>query len=261
VVLSGLLWACGGGDDGQKTPADAYVQVIEHNLACLNHKPASVPMTIRLDSVVDDFTLPNMPTPVANATMAVTSLDGTTMIDTQTSDMDGKFTFTLTTNGTPTPFRYAYDIAGFPKTRLFVSTGPTTDVVDPMRALFLVAAQSHIDGIATALQTTLDPTKGGVEILMFDCSNGDYAGATPVIAEEPGLKWAMLGGAGAWVPRTTTIHHPNYRGESVAGAVNLTPGMKSFTLVDGTTTIGPVTFRVEADTFSYVVVYPGYPLN
>jgi hypothetical protein len=71
----------------------------------------------------------------------------------------------------------------------------------------------------------------------------------------------MLGGAGAWIPRATTIHHQNYRAESVAGAVNLTPGPKTFTLVDGTTTIGPVTFTVEADTFTHVVVVPGYPLN
>ena len=71
--------------------------------------------------------------------------------------------------------------------------------------------------------------------------------------------WAMNGGANAWLPRTTTLHHPNFRGESIAGAVNLAAGTKTFTLSDASNTVGPYTFSIEAGTHTMLIVFPGYP--
>ena len=242
-----------------QTMVDARPMTVERDLSCLNFTPASVPMSITLESLVLDFTtLPQAP-PVTGAMMKATSLDGTTEIASGTSDMDGKLTLALTTNGQPTRFRYEIEAANFPKTRLFISAGPTKDTTDMARAVFPLVAQSRIDAIATALGATLDPSKGSLEVFMFDCSSSDYSAATPAIAEEPGLMWAMNGGANAWLPRMTTLRHPNFRNESIAGAVNLAPGTKNFTVSDTNTTVGPVSFSIEAGTHTVLVVYPGYP--
>ncbi|HUS28614.1 MAG TPA: hypothetical protein VMZ53_08895 [Kofleriaceae bacterium] len=257
-LLMTVLAACGG-DDGVQMMVDAKPMTVEHDLSCLNYTPPSVPMTIRLDGIILDFTTVPSPPTVPDTTLHVTSLDGATEITSATSDMDGKLTLTIPTTGVPTRFRYAIDATGFPKSRTFVSVGPAKDAIDPMRAAFPVVQQSRIDAIATALGETLDPTKGTLEVVMFDCSFGDYYAATPSIVEEPGLKWAMNGGANAWLPRATTLHHPNNRSESVAAAVNLTPGPKTFMLSDATTTIGPISFTIEADTYTTLIVQPGYP--
>ena len=261
VMVVGLGLAACGGDDGQMTMVDARPMTVDHDLSCLNYMPASVPTLITLDSIAYDFsTFPNPP-PIANATAHVKSLDGTTDIVSGTSDMDGKFQLMVPTSGQATRFMYQVDAAGFPKTHIHVTYGPFRDLVDPDRAIFPAVNQARIDAFATALGATLDPAKGTLEVFMIDCSGSDYYAATPSVTEEPDLKWAMNGGANAWLPRTTTLHHPNNRGESIAAAANLTPGMKNFVLKDSTTTIGPIPFTIEADTHTILVVTPGWPKN
>jgi hypothetical protein len=257
-LLSLGLVACGG-DDGAQTMVDARAMTVDRDLSCLNFTPPSVPMTIMLESVIYDVTAPPDAPPVPSASLTVTSLDGATPITAGTSDVDGKLSLTLTTNGQPTRFRYALDVADFPKILFQPSVGPTKDTTDMMRAGFPATKQSRIDAIATALGATLDPSKGSLEVHMFDCSGSDYYAATPAIVEEPGTMWAMNGGANAWLPRPTTLHSPNFRNESITGTVNLTPGMKSFTLKDTNTTVGPVPFYIEAGTHTVLLVFPGYP--
>ncbi len=116
-----------------------------------------------------------------------------------------------------------------------------------------------MEAIAESLGQTLDVSKGVVEVWLIDCVNDDMPGATVSLDEAPDREWTMqVGPSGAWVPGETTMPAPLDRGESLAATVNVEPGLKHVSVVADGTTIGPVPFYVEADTYHIVLVMPGF---
>lgn len=261
-ILEGLVCAvacvgfgCGGG--GDEVTADARIIPNEHDLTCLNNAPTSVPDPIELGATLLDLGSVSMIKTIADTEVRVYSVDGATQLTSATSDAAGKLSLSLPTGGHPTRFKYAYDPVGYPKTRWFVSIGAWTSAPD---AQFYTMPQARLDAMATALGTTIDPTKGVLEVAVTDCTSGGFPGETISIAEEPGLKWAIYGGVGVWLARATTVAHAQGWGTSNMGAVNLSPGPKTLTVTaGGGTTIGPVTFDIEPGTYTFVIVIPGTP--
>src|SRR5688572_16673574 len=113
---------------------------------------------------------------------------------------------------------------------MFVSNPPFIDHSNG--GMFTVQA-SRLDALATALGTTLDPSKGVLEVWTGDCSAQPFPGATIGVSDHPDATWAVFGGVGVWLPRTTTITAPEGLSLSVAGTVNVTPGVHEVTVTAG----------------------------
>jgi len=253
VVLSVCLAACGG-DDGSKM-VDARVNTgPEYNLSCLDYVPPSVdnPINIAL-TVFDMGTLPMAPT-LPNVEVKAYDTDGTTVITMGTTDDMGVVNLSIPTNGTtPAKGDVGAAPAGFPVQRGAVTAGGTKSGPDN----FPIYPQVFVDGLYTALGATADSSKGTLVVILADCSGNNMPSVTPSLAEAPDATWAMYGGIGAWLVRTSTVNHPMYMAGSVAGTTNVEPGMHTVKLKTLARDLTPITVRVHAGELSVLYYFPG----
>ena len=246
-----MVGACG---DDSNAMVDAPPFVVEHDLTCLgNEPPSAVADALHLDSVLINAT--NFER-IANGMVTVSSLDGTTQVATATTNAEGEFALDLTNTAALPRLRYAFEATGFPNMRSYMNL-PEWRSTSTYRRRFFGFSTSEAVNIATTLGTTLDPTKGALQVWMTDCERGDFAGEMITIADEPDAQWAHWSGNNVWVPRMTTIRPAVDRSESVAATVNLSPGLKTISVTAGGNTIG-TTFYIEPDTITFLLLVPGF---
>ena len=258
VVMMGVASACGD-DGGSVTMIDGAVPPFTGDLSCINNKPTMVPATVHLNSSMFDVTSRNMFPSIPNPSVRVYSLDGSTMLAMTTGNASGEFVLSIPTGGMLAHVRYAFEVPGYPPLRSYESRAPWASVIAPGTKYFVGAKQERLDAVAASLGTTVDATKGSLEVAMNDCSGNDFPHATLSIAEAPDTRWAMYVATGIWSPGSVTQGHALDRGESGAATVNLEPGLKTVTLKAGDATIGPVTIYIEAGTYTFLHLVPGYP--
>lgn len=253
VLMVVMLVGCGD-DGGGGGTADAFVMPgPEYNLACLGNMVTTVPNPISFGGLLLDHTaLTFSPIPAADL-KTYTVQDGTAVGMTVT-DMDGKYTYEVATSGTPARVYTDVTAAGFVPSRTFVNIPPWITHTD---GITVAVKRSRLDALATALGATLDPTKGVLEVWANDCSKGELPGAT-ITLDGASPTWAMFAGAGVWLPRATTVGHPNsaFLG-SVAGTVNVSPGVHTVTVTSGALMLGPYTINVQANEWTVLHVFPG----
>ncbi len=255
AALMVLLVGCGGDDSSAKP--DAYVNPgPDYDLSCLNNMITTVPTTLTLENTLFDATTATI-APIPNATITAYKVSDASEITNAMTDMDGKATMEIPTSGTPYRIYSSVDATGFVKSRHFVNIPPWKS----QPGATVAVKQARIDGIATALGATLDSAMGTLEVWANDCSaKGELPGAT-VQLDGAATQWAMFGGQGTWIPRDTTLGAiNNLRSGSVAGKVNVAPGMHTITVsAEGVSLTSTV--LVEANTWTTLVMTPGHPLN
>ncbi len=254
VMLVAMLVGCG--DDGGGGTADAFIpQGPDYDLSCLGEFPTTVPNPLTSLGTLVDMTAVANPQPVPNTEIRVYQLSDNTLLGMGTTDMDGKYMFEVTTTGTPVLAYSEYQGTGLVKTRAFVNIPLNMVTAD---GLYATVQQSRLDSLATALGGTLDPAKGVLEVWANDCSKFELPQATVTLDAATDTQWAMFGGVGAWLPRATTLGHPNNANTgSIAGTINVTPGMHTVTVAAGGQTLGPFTIMVEANSLTLMHIYPG----
>jgi hypothetical protein len=203
-----------------------------------------------------DMTSARAPLPVANTEIKTYTVADNTLVGTGITDASGTYAFDVTTTGVAARVWSEYHGDGLVPSRLFVSNPPFVDHSNG--ALFTVQA-SRLDALATALGTTLDPSKAVLEVWTGDCSAQPFPDATIEVSDYPAATWAMLGGMGVWLPRTKTITAPEGLSLSVAGTVNLTPGVHDVTVRSGDLVLGPHAISVAAGSWTVLLVAPGVP--
>ena len=258
VTVIGIGGACSG-EDASKEMIDAAVPAFTGDVSCMKNMPASVPANVRLNSSIFDVTMRNTFPSIPNPNVRVTSLDGTAALATATGNAAGEFVVNIPTGGMLANVRFAFEAQGYPPLRWYERLAPWASVMAPGTKFFVGAKQERLDAVATSLGTTVDPTKGGLEVFMKDCSGNDFPNATLVIDEDPDTRWSMYVSTGIWSPGYVTQAHAIDRGESVAATVNLEPGPKTVTLKAGDATIGPMTIYIEAGAYTFLDIVPGYP--
>ena len=256
-VLLVLMVGCGG-DDGAARP-DVFVQQgPDYDLSCLDHSVSTVPTTIELTGKVYNL-VPTGGYSGLKSMVTTYTIANNTMVASMTGDDETMFMGELTTTGTPQ--RVRFDIAP-------VVTGPmpgsVTMNIPPWKSplpgdLYLAGSGRH-DALATALGTVVDPSKGVLEVWMRDCTSPDLPDAT-VQLDGADASWAMYSGVGVWIPRATTLGHPQSQPfASVAGLVNVAPGTHTVK-VSGTGFAIESTVEVTAGRWSMIMMVPGVPLN
>lgn len=253
AVLVMVMVGCGGGDDSA-TPDAPVNQGPDYDLSCLGNSVTSVPTTITLTGSLYNATLLPDLAPIGASTITAYSLVDDSQAGTTTVADDGTFTLDLTTNGTPTRMRYAIESQLLPTT-FTVSLPPWKSGMGGM----FVSGSQRVDNLATALGGTADAANGTLEVWLTDCSGTDMPGASLKL-DGADVSWAMFGGVGAWLPRTTTIAHPNnFGGGSIAGTINVTPGPHTVTMTAPGVTFESTTV-VEAGGWTLLLMTPGFPL-
>jgi hypothetical protein len=256
--LALLLAACGGSDDA--TP-DAYIPSgPDYDLSCLTNIATTVPDPIVLDAQLLDHTYLSSLTPVASAEIRSYRLGDGALISTNTTDADGRTSISLATGGTPSRMNYDFEATGQVKGRVTVTippwkSGPT---------ILPSVTQGRLDALATALGTTLDPTKATLEVWLLDCSRPELKDATIAVSGEPDAPWAMFTGTGQWLPRATTIARPvaNLGTGSMAATPNVSPGTHDVMVTGpGGLALGPYPITVEAGRWTVLVLVPGVPTD
>jgi hypothetical protein len=252
VLLVVMLVGCG--DDGGGGTADAFVMPgPEYNLVCLNNTVSTVPNPIVFGGTVVDHTTLAF-APIAAADIKTYTVQDDTMVGMALTDVDGKFSYEIATTGTPARIYTDVTAAGFVPSRTYVNIPPSGSFD---MGIVVSVKQSRLDTLATALGATLDPTKGVLEVWANDCGKGELPGAT-VTVDGATATWAMFAGNGAWLPRATTVGHPNMALlGSVAGTVNVTPGVHTVTVTSGALVLGPYTVSVKANEWTVIHVFPG----
>ena len=251
ALLLAMLVGCG--DDGGSM-ADAFVsQGPEYNLSCLNNAVTTVTNPISFGGLLLDLT--SLTTaPIASGEMRTYTVADDTMVGMTTTDMDGKYTYDVTTTGTPARVYTDVTATGFVPSRTYVNIAPFISHTDGITA---AVQQGGLDALATALGATLDPAKGVLEVWSNDCSKGELPGAT-VTLDSAATQWAMFGGVGVWLPRETTLGHPSNAGiGSIAGTVNVTPGVHQVTVTSGSLVLGPYSVKVVANQWTVIHIFPG----
>jgi hypothetical protein len=256
AVLLLTVAACGG-DDGATLPDARLGPVYTYDLSCLGMKPATVDPTIHVRGFMADQTFAGDWPSVATANVRIESLDGTTMLGSDLTADDGIFEIDISTNSMLTPVRVVAEHADFKKQFFYGNRAPWRSQVDGDIGFF-PSRYPRMEAMALALDQGVDDTKGFIEVWLSDCGWQPMPGATLHITEEPDLQWVNWAGAGVWLPGMTTPRGLQGRSESVAGAVNVTPGVKHLSVEADGQTIGTVELTVEANAFHTIVVMPGY---
>jgi hypothetical protein len=253
-----LMMFVGCGDDGGATMSDVLINPgPDYDLSCLGNMPASVPSTIPLMGTMYDMTGP-MPMPLPNATIVAKTAQDDTEVGTGMTDMDGKFMFDVTTNGSAARIYMNATATGF-----VPAHGILNIPLYPSNAMGFQAMvkQSRIDELATSLGGTNDPAKGVLEVWVADCSKGELAQASLQL-DGATVPWAMFGGVGVWIPRDLTLPHiQNVAVGSMAGTINVTPGLHTVTVSNMTGSLQLTgTINVQANVWNLLAIVPGAPL-
>lgn len=257
VLILGVV-ASGCGDDQMGAPDAPVGPVYNYDLSCLGMEPAAVDATIRVHGwMADQSNVGDWPS-IAFAPVRFETIDGATVLASGTTADNGTFDLDVMTGGRLTPTRVAAEPMFFPKQRWYGTRAPWRIWTPESENQFFGAGIGRVNRMLFAAGQTRDDTKGTIEVWISDCAFKPMTGATVSITEEPDTQWIMYTGAGVWVRGTTTEPAVEGRAESVAGAVNIAPGVKHLTVTANGMEIGSVTLTVEPDSFNTVVVFPGY---
>lgn len=164
VTLSMAPWlvACGGGgdDDG---PGD------------VDAPPATQMVTVtgQTQTVMGTSTVP-----LAGAAVEAHSVDGDALLGMATSDAQGMYSITLTTDGTAINGYLKGTSQGRIDNYLYP---PKPLTADRMNATILLVNQQTLDLLGTLGGVSQDPAKGFIGVRIFDANNTGVAGATVTI--------------------------------------------------------------------------------
>jgi hypothetical protein len=254
-----ILWIVGcGGDDSGARP-DVFVQQgPDYDLSCLNNTVSTVPMTIELTGKVYNLVPAGGYAGIKSAVTVRQVSDGT-QVAMLTTDDEAMFTGELTTPGTPQRVRYGIaPVVSGPMPAYMTTNIPPWK--SPLMNNLFIAGSGRVDAIASALEMAAAPTKGTLEVWMQDCTSPELVGAT-VQLDGADVTWAMYSGVGAWIPRATTLGHPQSQPfGSVAGLVNVEPGTHTVKVTAPGLTMES-TVEVTAGAWSMILMVPGVPLN
>ncbi len=257
AVLLLVMVGCGG-DDGAAKP-DVFVQQgPDYDLSCLGNTVSTVPTTIEMSGKIFNLVPSGGVSGLKSMVTAHTIADDAVVM-TALADDEAMYMGELTTTGTPQ--RVRFDIAP-------VVTGPmpgsVTSNIPPWKSplttnMFLAGSARH-DALATALGKAVDPSHGVLEVWLQDCTSPDLVDAT-IQLDGADASWAMYSGVGVWIPRATTLGHPQSQPYgSVAGLVNVTPGVHTVKVTAPGLTLES-TVEVMANRWSMILMVPGVPLN
>lgn len=259
AVVMVLAMGCGGDDDSSAQPDALIINPgPDYDLSCLNNMKTTAPTLITFDVNLLDHTGTTAP-PIPGGTLTVYNLADNAQVGmtTMPTDAEGKTTLEVTTPGTPTRVYFDIEAAGFVSARTTVSIAPWAS----SPGIWMMTKQSRIDDLAQALGATIDPTKGVLEVWVGDCSVKNELPGAAVALDGVSTGFAMYGGVGVWIPRDTLLGTIQpLRNGSVAGMVNVTPGMHTVNVTaEGLSLTSTV--LVKANTWNVLVLVPGHPLT